>query len=316
VGALLLYLLVFFLGACDFGQSSHRQTVQTDNGATISYSTQPQDVVVRLFFGGGKVGSLQLTPQVSLYGDGTFIMGSGLQLQKGLLSNNDLQNLLQTLINVDNLLNLQPQVFDDIPNQNTTLLQIMLNDKDYQFIYGPFGHLGESTQEMQAYKQLGNAISTIRNALTGPETSYTSQDKALLVYQTSRIDFTYVQRESILEWTVDDISLLDVATYECGLIQIDPNNPRPNLDNGCLIYTVPLFAVQPDQQDLQLITALLGGQQQGMFQEDKDYYVVTLRPLLPDEMAYRRLAMYGSNTQQYTPIPLTDVPTPTPTVTP
>src|SRR5215831_18050983 len=82
-------LLSLLLAACDSGtgkQGSPQQTMKTDSGDTISYSTQPQDVLIRIFFGGGKVGSLQLTPEVSIYGNGTFITGPGLQTREGSLS--------------------------------------------------------------------------------------------------------------------------------------------------------------------------------------------------------------------------------------
>ena len=63
-----------------------------------------------------------MTPEISIYGDGTFITGPGLKLQQGSLSNDALQSLLHTLTSTDNVLQLQQQVFDDIPNQNATLL--------------------------------------------------------------------------------------------------------------------------------------------------------------------------------------------------
>jgi len=311
-----LCLMSLFLLACDSGnsvQSTHRQMVQTDTGDTISYSTQPQDVLARIFFGGGKVGTLQLTPEISIYGDGSFITGPGLQLRKGSLSSEALQKLLQNLTNTNHLLKLHRQIFNDIPNQNVTLLQVVLNNKNYQFLYGAFSNLQESDQDMQEYKQLGAAISTIRNGLTGPTTTYTSQNKALLVYATSRADFTEVESSSIPQWTLSGISLANTAAYECGLIQPDPNNPRTNLDNGCLTYVIPLAVFQPAQQDLRPINQLLRGQQQSMFRENDGYYVVMLRQLLPDEIAHQQLAMYGSDTQDYLPVPLKKGPVPVPT---
>ncbi len=285
-------------------QPIHHQTVQTKSGTIISYSTQPQDVLLRLFFGGGKVGSVQFTPEISVYGNGTFIIGPGLQPQQGSLSNSSLQTLLQTLIDTDKLLTLHQQVFDDIPDQNATLLQVALNNKSYQFTYGPFDNLQESAQALQEYQQLGNALSTIRNALNGSTHSYTSQTQALLVYQTSRLDFTATQNASIPFWSLTTLDLANASAYECGLITPDPNNPRPNLDNGCLTYTVPLHVVQLSRSDTQNIARLLHGQQQRLFRTYTAYYVVMLRPLLPDELASKQVAMYGSDLQTYTPIPL------------
>src|SRR5258708_20227258 len=192
---IILILLSCFLGcslaACGIGTGNsgqnttvHQQSVQTDSGTPVTYSTQAHDVVVRIFHGGGKVGTLEITPDVSIYGDGTFITGPGLQLQQGSIDSGKLQDLLHTITSTDHLLQLHQQVFDDIPDQNVTLLQINLNGKNYQFTYGPFGNLLESTQAIQEYQRLGNAISTINNALTGPVNTYISQDQALLVYNT------------------------------------------------------------------------------------------------------------------------------------
>lgn len=310
-----LCLLALFLVACDNGQSSgHRQTIQTNTGGTITYSTQPQDVLIRLFYGGGKVGDLELTPEISIYGDGTFIIGAGLQLQKGSLSSDAIQSLLQTLTSTDKLQQMHRQVFADFPEQNVTLLQVALNGQNYQFIYGSFGNLAESSQDMQEYRQLGDAISTVKNALTGPESAYTSQNMALLVYQTFRADFTATQNVAIPEWPLTDLSLANTAIYECGAILQDQTGP--NADNGCLTYTVPLVAYLPNNQDLQQIKQALQGKQQGMFLEDGNYYVVMLRSLLPDEIAKNQLAMYGSNTQTYAPVPLKGGVVPVPTVTP
>lgn len=317
-GALFLCLLMILLAACDLGNSgqnnNHHQTVQTDSGSTITYSTLPQDVLVRLFYGGGKVGTLEMTPEVSIYGDGTFITGPGLQPQQGTLSSDALQNLLHTLTSTDNLLQLSPQTFDDIPDQNATLLQVTLDGKTHHFVYGPFGNLQESAQDMHTYQQLGDAISAIRNALAGPEVTYTSQNMALLVYQTFRSDFTQEQIQAIPNWTLTNISLANAAIYECGAIPTDLTGP--NADNGCLTYTVPHSAVLPDQQDLRSILDLLHGKQQRMFLENGNYYVVILRPLLPDEIAQQQLAMYGSNAQDYTPVLLNKGPIPVPTGTP
>src|SRR5207237_860741 len=114
VVVLLLCLLMLLLTACDTGNNSaHHQTVQTDSGNPVTYSTLPQDVLIRIFYGGGKVSTLEMTPEISIYGDGTFITGPGLQPQQGSISSDDLQSLLHTLTSTDNLLQLHHRVFDD-----------------------------------------------------------------------------------------------------------------------------------------------------------------------------------------------------------
>jgi hypothetical protein len=317
-GILLLCLLTMLLAACNEGNSTHNtphQTLQMDNGNAITYSTGASDVLVRLFYGGGKVGTLELTPEISLYGNGTLIVGPGLQPQQGALSSDALQNLLHTLTSTDNLLQLHRQVFNDIPNQNAALLQIMLNDKKYQFVYGPFGHVQEGSQDLHEYQQLGDAISAIKSTLSHTTQAYSSQQSALLVYQTFRKDFTSQQTQAIPRWTLTEtLNLAHAAVYECGVVPADFTSP--NSDLGCLHYTIPQLAVWLNQQNTQLVGNLLHGTQQKLFQEDGSYYIVMLRPLLPDEIAQQQLAMYGNNNQDYTPVPLKSGPIPVPTVTP
>jgi hypothetical protein len=310
----LLLLLAVLLVACDWGQSSHHQTVQIDSGGTVSYSTLPQDVLVRIFSGGGKVGRLELSPEISIYGDGSFITGPGLHPQQGSLNTDQLQSLLHTLTSTDTLLQLHQQVFADVPEQNVTLLQLALNGKNYQFTYGPFGNLQENTEQMHEYRQLGNAISAVRNALHGSEHPYLSSHMALLVSQTFRIDFTVDQTQTIPTWPINAIVLADTAIYECG--SIPPDLTGPNADNGCLTYTVPRAAYLPGRRTLLAIQTALKGHMEQLFIENGSYYVVILRPLLPDELGLQQLAMYGSNSQSYTPVPLTTGAIPVPTVTP
>ncbi|MEO7020533.1 MAG: hypothetical protein ABI234_10320 [Ktedonobacteraceae bacterium] len=313
-----LCLLAMLLTACDWGNSGssgQHQALQTDNGSTVTYSTRSSDVLVRLFYGGGKVGTLELTPEISLYGDGMFITGPSLQLRQGGISNDDLQNLLHTLTGTDNLLQLHRQVFNDIPNQNAALLQVTLNDKKYQFVYGPFGHLQEGSQDRHEYQQLGDAIGAIQQALSHPTQAYTSPQSALLVHQTFREDFTENQNQTIPRWTLSrTLNLAHAAIYECGVVPADFTSP--NLDLGCLNYTIPQLAILLDQQNSNLVENLLHGTPQQMFLENNDYYIVMLRPLLPDELAQHHVAMYGNNNQDYTPVPLKSGPIPVPTVTP
>lgn len=315
---LLLGLLAILLAACTLGNggtSTHHQTLQIDNGNTITYSTNASDVLIRLFHGGGKVGTLEFTPEISLYGNGLFIIGPSLQPQQGTLSNEALQTLLQTLASTDRLLQLHRHSFNDIPDQNADLLQVTLNGKMDQFIYGPFGHMQESNQDMHEYQQLGDAISMLRNTLTHTTQAYTSPQNALLVYQTFREDFTQDQLQTIPRWTLTKmLSLANAAIYECGKVPTDFTSP--NADLGCLHYTLPQHAIALDQQQTLLVHNILQNVQQNIFLENGNYYVVMLRPLLPDEIVLQQLAMYGNNIQDYTPVPLQSGPIPVPTETP
>ncbi len=313
---LLLFVIALVITACDEGKGSDTHKIlQTDSGSAFTYSTRSSDVLLRLFYGGGKVGKLEVMPEISLYGDGTFITGPGLQPQQGTISSEALQGLLHTLTSTDNLLQLPRQVFHDIPDQNAVLLQVMLNNKKYQFIYGPFGHLQESSQDMHAYQQLGDAITTIRKMLNHTTQAYTSQESALLVSQTFRQDFTSQQNQAIPRWTLTrTLNLAHAAIYECGDVPQDVTSP--NKDIGCLNYTIPQHAILLDQQVTRIVSDLLHGQQQSLFLEENSYYVVMLRPLLPDEVAQQQVAMYGNDKQDYTPIPLKSGPIPVPTATP
>jgi hypothetical protein len=66
---------------------------------------------------------------------------------------------------------------------------------------------------------------------------------------------------------------------------------------------------------LQTINALLKNLQQGEFIEKGIYYHLVTRPLLPDELAQKTVAMLGSNQLSYSGVPLHRgvIPAPVPT---
>ncbi len=314
----LLFVLLLLLASCSTpgGTSSgsakgtSHTTLSTNNG-TMTYNTSPQDVIIRTFYGGGNMGTLEMSPEISIYGDGTYILGPGLQMREGKLSTDALQKLLHTLVDTDGLLGFQRQQFYDIPDQNMTLLQLNLNGKNYAWYYGQFGSLQESTQDMSEYHRLGQALSTIIQSLADPTHPYTNNHAVLLVH----LDFSPDLTKTIPTWTLPDFTLNSVATYECGVTP--PDQTGPNADTGCLSFTTPHYAYLLTQSQMRAIQPLLKGQQEGVFyeQDTGSYYSVVLRQLLPDELPEQMLAMYGSAELNYTGIPLHSgsIPTPVPT---
>jgi hypothetical protein len=312
---IMLCSCMILVAACDSNSNSPsanntKQTLSTSNGSTITYSTGPQDVLIRTFYGGGKLGTLEMSPEISIYGDGTYILGPGLQMQQGHLQPDALQQLLNILVDTYGLLRLSRQQFYDIPDQNATLLQFMLNGKQYEYLYGPFGNLQESAQDIDEYRRLGKALTSITDALVGPTHNYASQAMALLVHQTFSPDLS----QTIPFWTFQDFTLFQLATYECG--PVPPDETGPNADTGCLTYTVPRTVLLLNAQQLHEIMTLLRGQEQGVFLEGGLYYSVVLRPLLPDESALKMLAMFGSQELSYAGVSLVEGPVPLPTLTP
>lgn len=312
---IMLCSCLILVAACDSTSNSSsanntKQTLSTSNGSTITYNAGPQDVLIRTFYGGGKLGTLEMSPEISIYGDSTYILGPGLQMRQGHLETDALQQLLNRLVDTYGLLKLSRQEFYDIPDQNATVLQLMLNGKKYEYIYGPFGNLQESAQDLDEYQRLGKALTNITDTLAGPTQNYASQEMALLVHQTFSPDLT----QTIPDWHFQDFTLFQLATYECGTIPLDDTGP--NADTGCLTYTVPRTVLLLNAQQIQQITALLHGQVQGVFLENGFYYSVVLRPLLPDESALMTLAMYGSQELSYAGVSLVKGPVPIPTLTP
>lgn len=314
-GALMIIMLcslLTLLVACDSNPSvsstNTHYTLSTKDGNIITYSTSPRDVLIRTFYGGGRLGTFEMSPDISIYGDGTYILGPGLQMRQGQLQTAELQQLLNGLVDTYGLFNLNRQQFYDVPDQNATLLQLMLDGKQYEFLYGPFGNLQESAQDLDEYHRLGKALTSITEALSGPTHSYTSSEMALLVHQIFNVDPT----QTIPSWNFQDFTLYQLATYECG--PVPPDVTGPNADTGCLTYTVPRTALLLNTQQLREITMLMNGQQQGVFLEGALYYSVVLRPLLPDEKSQMALAMLGSQELNYAGVPLHQgsVPTPTP----
>jgi hypothetical protein len=311
----LFCIMILLLSACDSssgtstGNKVKNQSISTTNNGVITYSASPQEVLIRTFYGGGKLGSFEYSPEISIYGDGSYILGPGLQMREGQLSGDALTQLLHTLVDTDGLLKFNTKQFYDIPDQNATILQLMLNGTSYSYQYGPFGNLRESAQDMDAYHRLGAALTSITEALNGPTHSYSSNQMALLVHQ----DFSPDLSQTIPYWTLPDFNLYDLAVYECGAIPLDQTSP--NGDTGCLTYTVPHNALLLSQAQQQTIISLLNGQQQGVFLDLRQYYSVTLRPLLPDEIVQKTLAMLGSAELNYSGVPLQAGPVPVPTPT-
>lgn len=308
-------IVLILFTACDSSANtsttnSARQTLSMSSGSTITYSTRPQDVLIRTFYGGGKLGTFEMSPEISIYGDGTFILGPGLQMQQGKIQAVALQQLLNKLADTYGLLKLNKQQFYDVPDQNATVLQLMLNSKEYTYLYGPFGNMQESAQDLNEYRQLGNALTSITESLVGPTHPYTSQQMVLLVHQT----FTPDLSQTIPFWNFQDFTLFQLSTFECGLIP--PDVTGPNADTGCLTYTVPHTALLLNNQQLQQIKTLLHGEQEAVFLEKGAYYSVTLRSLLPDELEQKTLAIFGSQELSYTGVILAEGPVPIPTPTP
>ena len=290
--------------------STRHTTVSTTGGSIITYNTGPQDVLIRTFYGGGRLGTLEMSPDITLYGDGAYILGPGLQMRQGKLSVDALQQLLFTLVDNYALLKLNRQQFYDVPDQNATVLQLNINAQAYAFLYGPFGNLQESAQDLEEYQRLGKALTSITGALSGLTNNYTSNQVALLVHQTFSPDLN----QTIPFWDFQDFTLAQLANYECG--PVPPDETGPNAGTGCLTFTVPQRALLLDTQQLQQIAKLLQGQDQGTFLENGLYYSVVLRPLLPDELAQKMLAMFGSQELAYAGVPLYEGPVPLPTPTP
>ena len=316
---LLCTLLALFLGACGSGSTSSNQAGNTSTSSLsnasgtsqqVTYNSGPQDVVLRTFYGGGIYGALEFAPDITLYGDGTYILGADRQ---GKLDDASFQSLLHAITDTYGLLNFKRQQFSDIQDQNATFLQITLNGKQQEFMYGSFGNQQESAQDMDEYHRLNSILTTITQALKGPTHPYTSNSVALLVHQT-------FGPTTGLTWPVPDFTLAQAYAYECGLLP--PDETSHNLETGCLKYLIPHNVILLSASQAQAISGQLPAQQQGplrqgLFNEGNAYYTVTLRPLLPDEIAKKSVAMFGSAQSSFTAVPLLNgqvppVPTPTP----
>lgn len=290
---------------------THPHTTISTGSGTVTYNTGSQDVVIRTFYGGGNMGPLEMSPDISIYGDGTYILGPGLQMREGTVNTDALQQLLNTLVNSDGLLTFTRQQFYDVPDQSMTVLQLSLNGKNYTYYYGQFGSLQESTQDMHEYQQLGQALTTITQSLSGPTHPYTSNVVVPLVH----MDFSPDLTKTIPTWTYSGFTLDQLATYECGATP--PDLTGPNADTGCLSFTTPQHVYLPTQQQMRAIKGMLKGQPEGVFYETDtgQYYSIVLRQLLPDEQVSQSVAMYGSAELTYTAVPLHGgaIPTPVPT---
>jgi len=309
--------IALLLAGCDTSEFSTQQNGQTGQSTTftghstqqqITYNASATNVLIRTFYGGGLKGTLNLGPQISIYGDGTYILGLN---QQGKLDTNTLQQLLDTLVNTDELLAFKRQQFFDIPDQNATFLDLNVNGKHLELMYGAFGSQPSSAQDKDEYQLLGKALTTLSHTLQGPTTTYKGRTFALLARETFSADLQQI----IPEWPITDFTLAQVAVFDCGIIPEDDVSTNP--ETPCLKFTIPLHAILLTTAQIRTIEAALNGKQQGDFFENGQYYTVTLRPLLPDELQNKTLAMFGSAQSQFVSVPLLEgtvppVPTPTP----
>jgi hypothetical protein len=284
----LLFLIV--LNACDSGNTG---TISA-GGQSINYNTGTQDVVVRTLYGGGLYGSFATGPQVSIYGDGTYILGLE---QQGKLSSDDLQKLLNTVVGTYDLLDMKRLHFSDMPDQNATYLELYLNGKSYEFAYGTFGSQPQSKQDLDEYDRLGKAITALNEGLNGQTQAYNATTYALLARQNFNPDANTSLAPDLAGFT-----LAQAAKYICG--EVPTNENTPNRETGCLKYTRPQNALLLNASQVQTLKNKLGNTREGTFQEGENYYTVVLRPLLPDEQVQKKLAMFGSSQSKYEPVPL------------
>ncbi len=219
-------------------------------------------------------------------------------MRRGKLAPGGLQQLVQKLVHTYGLLTFQQQQFNEDTDQDATWLELTLNNKQHEFAYGRYGLRPESATDKSEYHQLDEALTTIRDALTGPTQPYSNNTMALLVHQ----DFSPNLSQAIPSWNLPNFTLSQVAEYECGIISPDLVGPNPA--TGCLTYTIPNNGYLPSTHELQEIQQMLKGKQAGDFIEQGLYYRIVLRPLLPDEQSQQTLAMFGSQQYSYTPIPL------------
>src|SRR5258708_24456509 len=123
-------ICMMLLTACSGAASTPtHNTISSNSGSIITYDIRPQDVLIRTFYGGGKRGTLEMSPDISIYGDGTYILGPGLQMREGRLQVDAVQQLLFTLVDNYGLTSLNRHHFYYISNPNLTVLQLNLNDK-------------------------------------------------------------------------------------------------------------------------------------------------------------------------------------------
>jgi hypothetical protein len=286
-------LLLLALSSCDpttLSSSSHTQNRTFTGSSTqpITYSSSPSDVLIRTFYGGGLQGSFSFGPQVSIYGDGSYILGLDRQ---GKLTTEELQQLLNVLVNTYGVLSFSQQRFSDVQDENATFLELAFNGKQEELIYGT------SSSDQDEYQRLGQALTAINEALKGPTQPYKASAVSLLTRQTFSPDL----HASIPSWPLTDFTLAQAAVYECG--PVPPDETSRNAETACLKFAIPEHAILLNGAQVQSIKEMLTGVQ-GDFTEQGLYYTVFLRPLLPDEVTRKMLAMFGSDQEIFRGVPL------------
>ncbi|WP_137686230.1 hypothetical protein [Thermosporothrix hazakensis] len=281
------------VGSTQPQQSAPRQQIMLN-------ADDPAQPIIRTLYGGGLHGTLSFSPQISIYSDGTYVLGVE---KKGQLASDSLQTLLDTLANTYNLFDFSRKQFSDIQDQNSTYLQLAFNGKQTQLQYGTFGHYQANAQDRDEYTRLGKALTAISEALTGPTEPYQTNHYALLIRRAYGADPT----ASHPAWPLTEYTAEQAAYSECG--KNPANENTPNLETSCLKFTLPAHGLLLTSEQVQQFKEVMKGAQQD-FEENGNYYTVTLRPLLPDEQANHRLAMFGSAQSDFRAVPLLQQPKP------
>ena len=305
-------LLFLLFTSCSLGSSSQtttneKQTIMNTANQSITYSDNPHDVVLRTFYGGSLSGTFQLGPRISLYGDGSYTLGLD---RRGQLAGDAMQKLLSTLVDTDGLLSLTQQQFFDIPDQDATFLELMLNGKTRELVYGNFGNQPETQTSMDEYQRLGKALQTLTETLSGTTQPYAPTAYTLLARQVSFV----IQTQEIPYWPLPDVTLYQLSTFECGAVPEDTTST--NKEIGCLKYTIPDHALLISAEQYIPLKAQIPLDQPSVFRENGFSYEVTVRPLLPDEQGQKALAMFGGSQLTYKSVPLQSGPIPQLTPTP
>lgn len=246
--------------------------------APVSYDKSAGHIIVRLFNSPGLIyPSVNGVPAWTLYGDGTLIFKplTSQVLLQAQLSPTEVQHILDVVVNQNAFFDSTHQTYGRlIPDVGPTLLSVNANSqhKEVKLFATPTTSENTETQHIFA----------IRDFLLGyhpaTEQPYAPPGVVLLaLLQTTGLG-------TATPWPYADISLAQVAAYECSLL-------RSNTTTVCSSNTTGVYPVY-GSRGVTLLTQWRSGTYSLVSQSGKLYRIIVW-PLLPEALTVQANGSHG-----------------------
>jgi hypothetical protein len=250
-------------------------------------NSQVGHILVQLFPTPGNFNpSINAVPSWTLYGDGTIIFDSQAfdvqSLQQAQLTPTEINHILDVIVNQNDFFAESQSTYGEfIPDVGSTQLLVNANGQQKTVTLGeePQNASDVQTQHVFAIEKF------LQNYQPANVHPYVPAGAALLIL--SSVDGT-----NLPSWLYTDIQLPQVATEECGTIQVDTC-----LSNFSQSAVFPIYGTRG-----QSLLQLAQGQTYSASQGGQGYFMMVL-PILPDALASNMVSTTGLSGKNWPLLP-------------